>query len=92
MFVSLDVGNTSDSSIRMAAKTTKTTGPQTGFLDQFETLETLGQGTFGIVKRCRNKKTKEEFAVKIIRSRVLNARIENETKICSQLQVNLASL
>ena len=63
--------------------------PQTGFQETFDTLEFLGQGTFGIVKKCRNKKTKEEFAVKIIRTRVLNARIENETQICSQLEVSL---
>ena len=60
---------------------------QTGFQEKFDTLEFLGQGAFGIVKKCRNKKTKEEFAVKIIRTRVLNARIENETQICSKLEV-----
>ncbi|KAI6649698.1 Serine threonine protein kinase-related domain containing protein [Oopsacas minuta] len=59
---------------------------QTGFLEKFDTLETLGQGTFGIVKKCRDKQTKDEFAVKIIRSRVLSSRIENETQICSQLK------
>ena len=60
---------------------------QIGFQEKFDTLEFLGQGTFGIVKKCRNKKTKEEYAVKIIRTRVLNTRIENETQICSKLEV-----
>ena len=61
----------------------------TGFQDKYETLETLGQGTFGIVKKCRDKRTKDEFAVKIIKSRVINSRIENETQICAQLEVML---
>ena len=76
----------SDSFVMMATKLHKFT-VLTGFQDKYITLETLGQGTFGIVKKCRDKKTKDEFAVKIIKSRVINSRIENETQICAQLEV-----
>jgi hypothetical protein len=52
------------------------------FQDRFEELEPLGEGTVGLVKRCRELATDREFAVKIIQTRddemVLNLKAEFE--------------
>ena len=52
------------------------------FSDRFEELETLGEGTVGLVKRCRELETGREFAVKLIQTRddemVLNMKAEFE--------------
>lgn len=39
---------------------------QNTFHEIYEELETLGEGTSGVVKRCVRIATQEEFAVKIV--------------------------
>ena len=38
-------------------------------LDDFELYETIGTGTFGKVKVCQLKKTKEFYAIKILKKK-----------------------
>ena len=40
---------------------------RTSRLDQYEKLEKLGEGTYGVVSKARNKKTDEVVALKKIR-------------------------
>ena len=44
----------------------------------YELLEVLGEGAFGVVKRCRNKATGDYFACKIIEKRQLRKRADVE--------------
>jgi dual specificity tyrosine-phosphorylation-regulated kinase 2/3/4 len=38
---------------------------------RYEVLSTLGKGTYGVVARCRDHKTNEEVAIKVIKNRPL---------------------
>ncbi|KAI6649097.1 calcium/calmodulin-dependent protein kinase type II delta chain isoform X16 [Oopsacas minuta] len=70
------------------------------FANKFEVLEGLGKGAFSIVKKCRGKQgevTGKEFAVKIIKTKELTAKIlaklEKESRICKTLKhPNIVSL
>jgi serine/threonine protein kinase len=43
------------------------------FVGRYELLDTIGQGTFGVVRKCRNRETGDMFAVKtILKSKVPN--------------------
>lgn len=52
------------------------------FSDRFEELEVLGEGTVGLVKKCRDTETDKLYAVKMIQTRdeemVLNMKAEFE--------------
>ena len=56
------------------------------FFSKYETKETLGKGTFSIVKLGINKKTKEKVAIKILEKRKIknkddSERVEREIEI-----------
>ena len=44
----------------------------------YELLEVLGEGAFGVVKRCRNRTTGQDYACKIIEKRQLKKRADVE--------------
>ena len=44
----------------------------------YELLDVLGEGAFGVVKRCRNRTTGQDFACKIIEKRQLKKRADVE--------------
>ncbi|KAG4074962.1 hypothetical protein HA402_014541 [Bradysia odoriphaga] len=59
------------------------------FKNYYETYEILGEGAFGTVRRCIDKGTREEFAVKIIEKTMEKVDLENvlyEAEICRKLQ------
>ncbi|XP_065565645.1 calcium/calmodulin-dependent protein kinase type II alpha chain-like [Artemia franciscana] len=59
------------------------------FTDKYELKEQIGHGAFAIVKRCVQKATGIEFAVKMIRKHLSGKdpqKIENEGRICRKLQ------
>lgn len=62
---------------------------QTYELDQ--TKPALGDGSFSICRRCRNRKTQQEYAVKIVSRRVDCSREENLLRAC-QRHVNVVKL
>ncbi|XP_042148181.1 calcium/calmodulin-dependent protein kinase type II subunit delta isoform X5 [Ixodes scapularis] len=77
----------SSSLINMAAPT-----PTTRFSDNYELKEELGKGAFSIVRRCVQKSTGLEFAAKIINTKKLSSRgeqdfqkLEREARICRKL-------
>ena len=47
-------------------------------LGDYELLDVLGEGAFGVVKRCRNRATGQDFACKIIQKRQLRKRADVE--------------
>lgn len=67
------------------------------FSDEFSVKEELGKGAFSVVKRVVAKKTKKEFAAKIINTRKLTSRdlqkLEREVRIVKMLShSNIVSL
>ena len=54
---------------------------------RYEIHEVIGQGTFGVVRKCSNKKTKEVFAIKtILKSKVPDVEIlKREVSILAQV-------
>ncbi|XP_037033962.1 calcium/calmodulin-dependent protein kinase type II subunit delta-like [Bradysia coprophila] len=59
------------------------------FKNYYETYEKLGEGAFGTVRRCIEKRTREEFAVKIIEKTMGKVDLQNvlyEAEICRKLQ------
>ena len=60
------------------------------FHETYELKEELGKGAFSVVKKCIQKGTKKEFAVKIIDARKLTSRdshkLEREARICRRLE------
>uniref|UniRef100_V5I5A4 calcium/calmodulin-dependent protein kinase n=1 Tax=Ixodes ricinus TaxID=34613 RepID=V5I5A4_IXORI len=66
--------------------------PTTRFSDNYELKEELGKGAFSIVRRCVQKSTGLEFAAKIINTKKLSSRgeqdfqkLEREARICRKL-------
>jgi len=51
----------------------------------------LGDGSFSICRRCRNRKTQQEYAVKIVSRRVDCSREENLLRVC-QRHANVVKL
>jgi serine/threonine protein kinase len=56
------------------------------FLCQFELREILGKGSFGEVKRCIDKRTKADYAVKELQYR--NKR--EKRRITNEVEVNIS--
>ena len=59
------------------------------FTDLYEIQQELGKGAFSIVKKCISRKTKQEFAVKIITTSKLTKRdfekLYREARVCQKL-------
>ncbi|CAG5112477.1 Oidioi.mRNA.OKI2018_I69.chr2.g6691.t1.cds [Oikopleura dioica] len=59
-------------------------------LDLYEIREEVGKGAFSVVKKCVSRKTKQEFAVKIITTSKLTKRdfekLEREARVCQKLR------
>lgn len=51
------------------------------FFDYYERLEDIGEGTFGIVFKCRNRKSGQIRAVKQIRTTRFKSKIERDNFI-----------
>ena len=60
------------------------------FTDLYEIREELGKGAFSVVKKCISRKTKQEFAVKIITTSKLTKRdfekLYREARVCQKLR------
>ena len=60
------------------------------FNEKYELKEQLGKGAFSVVRRCVQRTTQLEFAVKIINSKNISQRdfqkLEREVRICRKLK------
>ena len=59
------------------------------FNQLYETHEILGKGAFSIVKRCTQKESGQDYAVKIVKTAKMSVKdlvkLEREAKICKKL-------
>lgn len=66
-----------------------TISQEQSFHDQFELKEELGKGAFSTVRRCTQKSTGVDYAVKILNTKSMSERdvhkIEREVRICRRL-------